>query len=397
MTMTASTPAVPPVSGGASAGPHWTGADGEARWLAEARDVAGLIAPSAAENDRTGAFVSEHFELLRERKFMSMLVPEDVGGGGASYAEACAVLAELSHGCPATSLALSMHTHLVAAQVWRHKRGMPAPVLPKVADQQVVLISTGASDWIESNGTTTKVDGGYRVSGRKMPASGCPAGGVLVTSMRWEDAPDGPQVIHAAVPFAAEGVSIEETWDTLGMRATGSHTVVLDDVFIPDEAVALIRPATGWHPVWSTVVGAAIPLIMSSYVGVAEAAAEKAIAMAGRRAERPDVAACVGRMLNRLTAARDGARAMIDSSADLTFDNTLDHTGTTFSRKANVTDAAVDTVRLALEVGGGAAFSRGSDIERLFRDVHGALYHPLSTDRQQRFSGRIALGLEPLG
>ena len=201
-----------------------------------------------------------------------------------------------------------MHTHLIAAQVWRHHRGMPAPVLAKVADKQLVLVSTGASDWIESNGTATKTDTGFRVSGRKAPASGAPAGDILVTSIRWEDAPDGPQVIHAAVPFATEGVSIEETWDTLGMRATGSHTVVLDDVVIPDEAVSLIRPGNEWHPVWSTVMGAAMPLIMSSYVGVAEAAAERAVALATRRATRPDVAPVVGRMLGRLTS-REGQRA----------------------------------------------------------------------------------------
>ena len=86
------------------------------------------------------------------------------------------------------------------------------------------------------------------------------------------------------------------------MRATGSHTVVLDDVAIPDEAVSLIRPGNEWHPVLSTVIGAAMPLIMSSYVGVAEAAAERAVALATRRATRPDVAPVVGRMLARLTA-----------------------------------------------------------------------------------------------
>ena len=146
-----------------------------------------------------------------------MLVPTELGGGGATDAEACAVLATLARGCPATSLALSMHTHLIAAQVWRHHRGLPAPVLAKVADEQLVLVSTGASDWIESNGTATKTDAGYRVSGRKAPASGCPGrrhpghehplGG---RTRRPAGAPRGRAVRDA------EGVSIEETWDTLG-------------------------------------------------------------------------------------------------------------------------------------------------------------------------------------
>ena len=327
---------------------------------------------------------------------MSMLVPAELGGGGATFAETCAALAELAHGCPATSLAFAMHTHLVAAQVWRYHRGMPAPVLEKVAANQLVLVSTGASDWLDSNGTATKVEGGYRISARKMPASGAPAGNVAVTSIRYEGGPDGPQVLHCAVPFAAEGVSIDETWDTMGMRATGSHTVVFDDVFVPDEAIALARPAGAWHPVWASVLGVALPLIMSSYVGVAESATEKATQLAARRAERPDVAPLVGRMGNRLTAARDTVRAMIDAADDLRFDNTIEHAAGSMTRKSNAADAVIDTVRIAIEVGGGAAYHVSGGIERLYRDVHGALYHPLPTAQQERFTGRIALGLDPV-
>jgi acyl-CoA dehydrogenase len=382
--------------GEAKSGRHWTGAGASSRWIATARALAPELAARAEEHDHSGEFVAEGFEALRRNGLVSMLVPADLGGGGATHAEACAVLAELSHACPATSLSLSMHTHLVAAQVWRHHRGLPAPVLRRVADDNVVLISTGASDWLESNGTSTKVDGGYRVTARKTPASACPSGNILVTSFRFEGGPDGPQVLHAAVPFAADGVSIDETWDTMGMRATGSHTVVLDDVFVPDAAISLERPAGNWHPVWSTVMGAAMPLIMSSYVGVAEAAVERALPLAARRSDLTDVEPVVGRMINQLTIARDSVGAMIAASDDLRFDNTYQHTATTLSRKTIATDAAIATVRLCLEAGGGAAYSRGSGIERLFRDVHGALYHPLPAARQERFTGRLALGLDPV-
>ena len=376
--------------------PHWTGVDPSGRWPTTAHELVGPIASRAAEHDRDGTFVHDAMELLREHGLLAMLVPEALGGGGASHAEACAALCILAHGCPATALTLSMHSHLVAAQVWRHRRDLPAPVLTRVADEQIVLVSTGAADWIDSSGTAIRVDGGYRVTGRKTPSSGSPAGDVLVTSVRWEDGPDGPQVIHAAVPFTAAGVSIDETWDTMGMRGTGSHTVVLDDVFVPDAAVSLTRPAGVWHPVWSTVLGAALPLIMASYVGVAEAAADRAIGLASRRAERPDIAPLVGRMLNRLTVAQDAVHAMIAASNDLRFDNTLEHASAVLSRKTIAAEAVTDTVRLAMEVGGGAAYSVAGGVERLFRDVHGALYHPLPTAQQERFTGRMALGLAPL-
>lgn len=367
---------------------HWSGAPADSRWTAIARRLVPELAVHAGRHDRDGTFVTEGFDLVREHGLLSMLVPAELGGGGADHAEACAVLSELAHGCPATSLALSMHSHLVAAQVWRHRRGLPAPVLIDVAERRICLISTGASDWLASSGTATCVEGGFRVRAHKQPASGCPAGDVLVTSFRWDDAPDGPQVVHCSIPFGADGVSIDETWDALGMRGTGSHTVVVDDVFVPDAAVALVRPANVWHPIWSTVVGAALPLIMSSYVGVAEAAVDLVGPLVERRGDRPETVALLGRAHTRLTAARDSVRAMIASSDDLRFDNTVEHADVTLRRKTTAADACIDTVRLAVEAGGGATFGRGAGIERLFRDVQGALFHPLPAAQQATFTGR---------
>jgi len=374
----------------------WTGAPSDSRWLEAADDVSATIGEDAAARDGAGDFVYDGLDASRERGLLSMLVPADLGGGGATYAETSAALALLARGCPATALTLSMHTHLVAAQVWRAKRDLPAPVLPRVAQEQLMLVSTGASDWIESHGSASAVEGGFRVSARKSPASGAPAGAVLVSSARWETAPDGPQVIHFSVPFAADGVSIEETWDTMGMRATGSHTVVLDDVFVPEAAVALVRPAGQWHPVWNTVVGVAMPLIMSVYVGVAEAAVERALTFAAKRSDVDVVAPEVGRMLNRLRVAEDTVGAMIARVDDVRFDNTNELAAEMLSRKTSAADAAIDTVRLAMEAAGGAGYTTGAGIERLYRDVHGALYHPLPASKQARFTGRVALGLDPV-
>lgn len=379
-----------------TAATHWTGTDPEGRWTTAALDVAAVIGEEAAEHDRLGDFVHEACATLRDRGFLSMLVPEELGGGGATHAEACAALAALAHGCPATALTLSMHSHLVAAQVWRHRHDLPAPVLPRVAAEQLMLISTGASDWLDSNGTAVPVEGGFRVSARKSPSSGCPAGDVVVSSARLDRGAEGTEVIHFTVPFAAEGVRIEETWDTMGMRATGSHTVVLEDVFVPEAAVSLTRPAGEWHPVYSVIVGVALPLIMSVYVGVAESAVERAIPIAAKRGDAT-VAPLVGRMLNRLAVAQDAVGATIAMSDDFRFDNTMEHTVAVLARKTVAAEAAIDTVRLAMEATGGAGFSVSTGIERLYRDVHGGLYHPLPAAKQELFTGRFALGLDPIG
>jgi len=366
-------------------------------WVDAAREVADAIAGDAADHDRSGTFVSAGIDRARDHGLVSMLVPTELGGGGATHAETCAALTTLAHGCPATALTLSMHSHLVAAQVWRHKHDLPAPVLPRVAAERLFLVSTGAADWIDSHGRSSRVEGGFRVTARKSPSSGCPAGDVLVSSARWDDGPDGPQVIHFAVPFAADGVSIDETWDTMGMRGTGSHTVVLDDVFVPDAAVSLTRAAGVWHPVWNTVMGAAMPLIMSVYVGIAEAAAEQAMALVGARRDAKTTVPLIGRMLNQLHTSQDGLAAMLELSDDLRFANTDDLAASVLSRKTVVAEAAIGTVRLAMEAVGGAGYSTSTGLERLYRDVHGGLYHPLPAAKQEVFTGRVALGLGPVG
>src|SRR5262249_36520855 len=219
-------------------------------WAEVDHDIGTELEPGAADRDRPGEISVEAFEILRASGLTSALVPREFGGGGATHEEMGRILRELGRHDAATAVTLSMHSHLVAAQVWRHHHGLDAsPVFRKVVDDHALLVSTGASDWVGSNGTARRVDGGYRGSARKGPASGWEAGDMLGTSIRYDAAPEGPQVLHCSIPMRADGVSIDRTWDTLGMRATGSHTVVLDDVFVPDTAVALTRPADSWHPV----------------------------------------------------------------------------------------------------------------------------------------------------
>jgi acyl-CoA dehydrogenase len=167
-------------------------------------------------------------------------------------------------------------------------------------------------------------------------------------------------------------------------------------VFVPDGAVALVRPADVWHPVWNTIVTAAMPLIMSAYVGIADSAVEIARNAAAGRTE-PHVFQLVGEMLNAHTTAADTVSAMYVDSDDLRFDNTDEQSSRTLSRKTVAADALIETVRLAIEVVGGVGYTRSSDLERLYRDVHGCLFHPMARAKQTRLSGRVGLGLSPIG
>jgi acyl-CoA dehydrogenase len=366
-------------------------------WVGLAAEIGTELAPGVAQRDRDGAISVDGFARLRAAGITSALVPTEFGGGGATHAEMGAILRELARHDPATSLTLAMHSHLVAAQVWRHRHGMDATgVFRKVVDGPAVLLSTGAADWVGSSGSVRAVDGGFRISGRKAPTSGCEVGDIVVTSVRWDDAPDGPEIVHCAVPIGAEGVSVEHTWDTLGMRATSSHTLVFDDVFVPEAAVSLRRPADRWHPVWNTVVGAAMPLIMSAYLGVADAAVGLVDAAVAGRSDH-HVVRLRGELGNAHITVADMVAAMYQASNDLTFANTDEFAAAMLSRKSVAAQAVVDTVRLAMETIGGSGYSRTSAMERLFRDAHGCLFHPLPRAKQLEFSGRVAQGLGPIG
>ena len=130
----------------------------------------------------------------------------------------------------------------------------------------------------------TKVEGGFKLNGRKIFASGSPAANVLMTMGVYDDPSAGPTVMHFPVPLDAPGVTVLDTWRVLGMRGTGSHDIELKDVFVPDAATQSVRrPAGKWHPSMHVVALIALPVVYAAYLGTAEAARELALGAARRR------------------------------------------------------------------------------------------------------------------
>jgi len=351
----------------------------------------------AAERDQSNRFASENYVLMKEHKIFSALIPAELGGGGATHSAMCAFVREIGRHCGPTALTLSMHQHLVSAAVFNHAHGKPGlKLLEKVVDGQTVLGSTGANDWLASNGSVERTDGGYLVSAFKPFASGSPVGQVIVTSAPYEDPEEGWQVLHFPVPLSAEGVSLTGDWDAMGMRATGSQTVKFDNVFVPEEAVALRRPQAEYHPAYNVILTVAMPLIVSAYVGIAEAAAEIGTGMAARRTGDPVVPYLLGELANHLTTAQLAADSMVAIANDLAFAPVTETANAILVRKTIAAKAVMATAEKALEASGGGGFFRKSGLERLVRDAHGIQFHPLQEKRQQHFTGRVELGLDPI-
>ncbi|HYJ10622.1 MAG TPA: acyl-CoA dehydrogenase family protein [Polyangiaceae bacterium] len=354
------------------------------------------LAASSAKHDVEGSFVEPGYRLLKEHGFFGAAVPEALGGLGASHRELCDALRRLAHACPATALAASMHSHLVAATVYKHLRGQGGePLLRRVAAEQLVLVSTGAGDWFESNGKLERVEGGFRLTAKKQFCSGAPAGDLLITSSVFEDPSEGPQVLHFPVSLKAQGVTIGDDWDSLGMRGTGSHTVALEGVFVPEASVALRRPRSGWHPAWSVVLTVAPPIYMSPYLGIAEAARERALKLARARV-RSETALLAGELENALLAAQLAWEKLVNNASGYDFSPEPLRANSALMAKTLLTKALLECVDKAMELAGGAGYFRRAGIERLLRDVRGAHYHPLPEKQQQLLTGRFALGLDPL-
>ena len=359
-------------------------------------EIGPQFAATAADHDAADSFVGENYDMLRELRVFSAQVPRELGGGGVRHSAMCDFLRRLAHFCPATALALSMHQHLVAAAAANARAGRPGkPLLEKVGAGELILVSTGANDWLDSNGTAEAVEGGFRVSAVKPFASGVPRGDVLITSAAF-DPPDGePQVLHFPLPLNSEGVQLMDDWYTLGMRGTGSRTVRLDGVFVPEAAVVLRRPRGPFHPAFAVILTVAMPLIMSVYVGIAESAARRARKLV--KPDDPEAPTLLGELENRLVTAQIATEDMIRNANDLDFTPSVDLANATLVRKTIAANACIATVEKALEAAGGAGFFRRHGLERLLRDVHGGQFHPLPEKRQQRFTGRMAMGLEPVG
>lgn len=362
-------------------------------WLQLIENLGTELSKNGKRHDKEDTFVTDNYELLKEIGLFTAMVPEELGGFGVSHTEMCDILRKLAYYCPSTALGLSMHQHLLAANIWKYKHGKGGEdVLKKVVDKNLVLISTGARDWLESNGTMEKSGDGYLVSAIKHFASQSSVGNVLVTSAPYNDPEKGWRVLHFGVPMNSNGVSVLDDWYTLGMRGTGSQTVKLEKVFVPGTAIVLDRPKGEYHMFWNVILTVAMPLIMSVYVGIAEKAAQMSMEMTRKKVDRsPHIPFIIGEMHNQSTLAQVLLKDMMALTNNFDF-LPNDETGVAMlTRKTLVAEACKETVAKAVEAIGGQSFYRTTELERLFRDVQAADYHPLPEKQQQHFTGEFLL------
>ena len=365
------------------------------KWIAVARQLGQEFGERAYAYDDEGSFVHENYADLRDYNLFSAGIPSELGGGGASHEEICGIIREIGRYCGSTGLSFAMHSHPVALNVLKYRNGdeKAKAALIKIATSELIIAGTGANDWLASNGEAVETEGGYLVNAHKRFVSGSPGADLFVTSALFNSA-NGQEVLHFAIPFKADGISIQSNWNTLGMRGTGSNDVILRDVFVPAAAIAARRPAGVWHPMWDMILPVALPMIVSCYVGLAESAVDLAVASAKNK---PHLAPVVGEMKSELAIAQLAVGDMVRIGDNYAFAPSMENTDAILTRKSIAARAVKTSVELAANIIGGPGFFRSHPFERVVRDIRAIQFHPLPEKHQQLFSGRIALGLDPLG
>jgi acyl-CoA dehydrogenase len=368
-------------------------AAGDDAFVPLAADLAAEFAPRAAAHDQANTFPYENFARMSESGFMGLAVPRELGGLGANLRQVCNAQAELARGCAGTAIAVNMHHYLVLSNVFRWKKGLPGAeaLLRRVADDGLILMTSGGSDGLRPAATAERVEGGYRVSGRKVFCSQAPVAGVIATMAVLQEPDTEPVVLLMGIPTSAPGVQVVETWDALGMRASGSHDLVLEDVFVSEAQISARRPWAKLDPALRVAGIHFAPTVASVYAGIAASARDEAVAIVRDRSD-PLVQRQIGLMdatLRTMWWALMGAIAEMGDEYGPT-DAVM---APVMIAKRQVIVGAQEVVDLAMEVAGGRSYFRSSPLERAFRDVRAGKYHPMTPERTLLYAGQLALGM----
>src|SRR5262245_25783240 len=363
----------------------------------------------AGELDRTNTYFADDLAELREIGYLAAAVPAHLGGWGLDLAQLAASHRRLARYAPATALAMTMHSYWVGAAAELEKAGDASQRWILEAAVNGEVIAAGHAETgndipvLLSTCSAERVTGGYVHTGRKQFGSNGPAWTWLGAHGIDASAPGGPQIVHAFVERTSPGVTVVDTWDTLGMRPTQSHDTVLDSVFVPDARVGRVVPAgDGSDPYLVAMLMWALPLIAAVYVGIAERALELAADGARRKrsvalergayAYHPMVQHQIADMYLEL----DAAQATVDRFVN-DWVAGADHgdawVSKVYSMKWRAVEAAKRVVDIALDVSGGGGMFRGNELERLYRDVRCGGFHPGNDAITHEVVGKSVLGV----
>jgi alkylation response protein AidB-like acyl-CoA dehydrogenase len=390
-----------------------------ARLVQIAEELAEQLEARAAEHDRDGSYPFEAIDALKAAGYFAAPVPAELGGLGVSSAHDLVVASSrLARGD--ASVAIGVNMHLVAALNMERRRQVAlaagqerrargfASSLQQIARDGVVLaaaISEPAQDLTRPGTRATRTESGWRIDGRKMFCTMSPAATHLYVAVSYADDEGSERYAYAMVPPDTPGVVVHDDWDALGMRASGSNSISLEGVELPESGVRGGFPAGDPLPYMERNLVAGL-FHASASLGIAEQAdriARRGIAGRVNGDARPRTQ--VADNVLDLTASRSvlsRAASLIDEhrAANPASDGRPEELTALFAEaqaaKAFIGEGTARIVDRALALSGGAGYRGDSPLARAYRDVKaGSFMHPLGANRAYDYIAQVALGEDP--
>ncbi len=363
------------------------------------RELAPAIEARVDEIESARRLPLDLVERLTAAGCFRMVLPESHGGAGADVMSAMRVFEELSRVDASVGW-----TVVIGCCGWIDLAELPRSSFDAVFPRGKDVIVGGV---FNPTGFAIPVDGGYKINGRWSFASGCQHCDWLYGNCI--DTSSGEPQLRIAVFDPAE-VTIEDTWSVSGLRGTGSHHFVANDVVVPDERtfLAFVGPACVDEPVVRIPVPATFALAIASVaVGIARGALGDIIALATDKvsllassalAANPLFQHQLGEADVRLRAARSLLYAEAEeawATAEVSGDFTPQHRARLRSAAVFATTTASDVVDTAYRAGGGSSLYNDSPLQRRLRDIHAVTQHFLVKEDTLTTVGAILAGQEP--
>jgi len=249
-----------------------------------------------------------------------------------------------------------------------------------------------------------KVAGGYKFTGRKAFGSLTPVWTRLGLHGLDTSDPKNPKVVHGFLARNAAGITIKDTWDVMGMRATRSDDTVLEGAFVSDSHIVRVVPAglAGADFFVLSIFAWALGGFGNIYYGLAKRMLELSVeqvkskgslGMTRSMAHHPHVQSGIAEMVMGLEAI--GAQL---ESVTQDWSNGVQHPDWPIkivSAKYNAVETAWKIADRALEVSGGFGMFKKSEMERLFRDARAGRFHPANSSLAHELIGKLTLGINP--
>jgi len=398
-------------------------------FVALAEQHAEEFAAHAEQFDRTNTFPKEHFTALQQSGYLAATVPRELGGLGVESVYDYALgTSRLARGDASTAITVNMHLAggFFLRRMWQAAKAREdapgaAPLeraLRAIASRQLVL--TGANsepgaDPVHPQTEARRVPEGWAINGLKIFGTGSPRATQIVSRVKVVEAEGKPAYWGIAqVPVGTPGMQIQNDWDALGMRASGSHSIAFKNCIVPPPLVTPLAPYGGWHEPYIAIMMIGNFGLVAGFLGIAEAAHALICETVKTKKKAPGKQTLTGRPAIQRTIAESeidlaACRAMIERTG-----NAMDRLFESYRIMATpmevlhvmfkdfqctkwlVTRKAIEVVDRAMTASGGAGYMSKNPLSRLYRDVRaGSFMQPLSPNEAFEYIGKVALGLDP--